>query len=279
MKFLVSLLAVFLCASQIQGANHHISKLVNPSGKIPGENITLEAYIHAFPLDDYKIYSVEGLGSFYLDEAEDSVKNWLKQGIGWEGYIRNLLEQYIRPGTVAIDIGAFNGVHTISMAKAVGKKGRVIAFEPQAKIYRELVQNCLLNKLNNVEAWHCAIGNEQGQVALCHDPKMEAGTWIGVNGTELVELRTLDSFHLRNISLMKIDAEGFEDKVLDGAKETLSANKPVIIIEIQGGWDFDTAPDNIRQNIIHTKQKLEELNYTVTKVSPHDYLAIPATIP
>ncbi|NBR78651.1 MAG: FkbM family methyltransferase, partial [Alphaproteobacteria bacterium] len=49
------------------------------------------------------------------------------------------------------------------------------------------------------------------------------------------ELRTIDSFGFRNVSLLKIDVESLEDQVLDGARETILESKPVILAEIQGG--------------------------------------------
>ena len=54
-------------------------------------------------------------------------------------------------------------------------------------------------------------------------------------GGDQAELRTIDSFGFRNVSLLKIDVESLEDQVLDGARETILESKPVILAEIQGG--------------------------------------------
>lgn len=92
---------------------------------------------------------------------------------------------------------------------------------------------------------------------------------------QFVELLTIDSLHLKDVSLLKIDVEGMENQVLDGAKETLMANHPVVIIEIMGGNNYGTATPEIRKKINYTIEKLESWGYRVTQVWAHDWLAIP----
>lgn len=274
MYLTVLLIGILLWVNPINGDNVKSVDSINPIGEfLEKEKLTLPQYIEQFPFEEYPIYKVKGVGDFYIDEAKDFVKNQLRKGQAWENRIIAILRQYIIPGSIVVDIGAFNGVHTVTMGKAVGK-GKVFAFEPQLKIYRELVMNTRLNKLKNVSAWHCGVSNISGQAHLCFDPRNESGTWVG-ECSDVVEMRSLDSFNLKNVSLMKIDAEGHEDQVLDGAIETILTNRPVLVIEIQGGWDIDKAPENIRQNILRTKAKLEQLDYSLRRLSPHDYLALP----
>lgn len=90
-----------------------------------------------------------------------------------------------------------------------------------------------------------------------------------------MELRTVDSFGFKNVSLIKIDVEGYEDHVLDGAVRTIGAHRPVLVVEIIGGTDYDTATPEARAMIDITKAKMRQLGYTVTKVSGHDYLGVP----
>jgi hypothetical protein len=80
---------------------------------------------------------------------------------------------------------------------------------------------------------------------------------------------------LDNISLMKIDVEGQEDQVLSGAQETILRCKPVILIEIMGGYIFATAPPSVQKQISNTISMLEAMGYSVQQVHAHDYLAIP----
>jgi phage gp29-like protein len=73
---------------------------------------------------------------------------------------------------------------------------------------------------------------------------------------------------------MKIDVECTEDAVLDGAYNTIMSSRPVIIIEIMGGFGHDNS-ERVRTRIAHTKNKLKEMGYDVQKIWVDDYLAIP----
>jgi FkbM family methyltransferase len=94
------------------------------------------------------------------------------------------------------------------------------------------------------------------------------------NGYNLVNVNTLDSFNFENVSVLKIDVQGYEPKVLDGAKETILKNKPVIFIEVEApqlfiyGWK--------EEDIFN---RLEALGYKYEKVidAPHlvDYVSTP----
>jgi hypothetical protein len=94
-----------------------------------------------------------------------------------------------------------------------------------------------------------------------------------------VELRTLDSFSLPPLSFIKIDVEGFEDHVLDGARETLRRSGfPPLLIEIQGGHNYVYADAATRRRIDGTRHKLEELGYHVIWVGSFMYLALPPSV-
>ena len=130
------------------------------------------------------------------------------------------------------------------MARLISARGRVYAFEPQRKVYRELPHNIALNDLNNIVPLRYAIGSEVGVVEMNppRDGYHEGGVQIGAGG-EQAELRTLDSFGFENVSLIKIDVEGHENQVLAGAANLIRASKPAILIEILGGKSYPGAPN------------------------------------
>ena len=235
----------------------------------------IATYVATFPAGAYRIYNVPAVGSFYVDDPQDLIKQWLVQGMVWEPHILELLRRHARPGSVVVDVGAHIGVHTLSLATLVGAQGIVYAFEPQRKIYRELVHNLRLNGAANVVPLRFALGAQSAIEEM--NPataRSEGSTGVGAGG-DRVEMRTLDSFGLRNLSLLKIDVEGFEDNVLDGARETIARNRPVIVIEIQGDFAYVTAPPPIRQRIERTMRKLEDLGYSLQLIKGADYLALP----
>jgi FkbM family methyltransferase len=236
-------------------------------------------YVKAFPKDQYDVYLVPDLGAFFIDRIDDGIKNMLKREEKWEPHIEPLLKKYTKPGTVAIDIGGHIGTQTIVLARAVGPSGKVIVFEPQLKFFRELVMNCELNGAQNVYYFWCALMDKPGTIKL---PNLKKDCEVvhlydfrlGDSGL-IAPVITLDSLELTNVSMIKIDVDGLEDNVLEGARNTILANRPVILIEIQGGSDIDTAPPEILEKIVATKKILSELGYSLHKIYIHDYLALP----
>lgn len=142
------------------------------------------------------------------------------------------------------------------MARLVGPKGRVHAFEPQTKVYQELLANLNLNHIKNVVAHFAALGNTHGIIAM-NIPSLqnEGGTQIGSGGNR-VELRTLDSLELKNVSLIKVDVEGFELPVLQGAKKTMQTSKPALLLEI---WNTTTKQKRNMKKIVDL---LKSVGYT-----------------
>jgi FkbM family methyltransferase len=157
----------------------------------------------------------------------------------------------------------------------------VLAFEPQAKIHRELVLNLELNDCKNVIPIHAALGAENGNAYLEPiRPKNEGYRCISSkNKNEKISVLKLDNLQLSPVSCIKIDAESYELELLRGAHQTIMSNKPVIIIEIGGGWSREQE-ENIdpKEHLAAVINMLENVfNYNVTTISAitGDYLAIP----
>ena len=111
----------------------------------------------------------------------------------------------------------------------------------------------------------------------------EGGVAVGTGG-DRAELRPLDSFGFRNVSLLKIDVEGFEDEVLAGAERLIRESRPVILLEILGCKAYPGAPTRGAHPLatpqdlecIHaTCQRIEAFGYSVYAVLDYDYIALP----
>ncbi|MCY3818777.1 MAG: FkbM family methyltransferase [Gammaproteobacteria bacterium] len=236
-------------------------------------------YLNAFPVSAYRKYGVPGAGHFFIDDVEDAIKRVIAAGIQWEAKNVEMLEKHVEPGSVVVEVGAHVGSHTVPIARMVGRCGRVYAFEPQRKLYRELHRNLALNGMTNVVPLRYAIGAGEARVIEMNlpTPGNEGGTGIGIGGDE-AELRNLDGFGFERVSVLKIDVEGHEDEVLDGAVDTIRRNRPVVLIEIMGGNIYETASPEVRERIRGTWNRLEALGYTVTPVRGHDYIALPIDV-
>jgi len=151
---------------------------------------------------------------------------------------------FLRPGGVAIDIGANLGEWTVPLARAVGPAGRVLAVEPAPRAADSLDKTFAANALVQAELIRCAVGDHDGTaefvMPMVTSARVDTGTArIGpaAAGHEAlkVALRRLDSLaadrRLERIDLIKIDVEGHERQVLDGAQATLARFRPVLVIE------------------------------------------------
>lgn len=250
--------------------------VVSVSPELLDDREEIRRYLNAFPVSDYQRYDVPDVGSFFVDDPADMIKQVIVAGDKWERHSFDLLAEHVVPGSVVVEVGAHIGTHTVRIGQLAGPWGRVYAFEPQRKIYRELHHNLALNGLANVVALRMAIGAGATRVIEMNPttPGNEGGTGVGAGG-DAAELRSLDSFGFERVSVLKIDVETYENEVLDGAVDTIRRNRPVILIEIMGGTDSETASPAVLEQIAVTRGKLEALGYSVSQVFKHDYVALP----
>lgn len=223
---------------------------------------------------DYKIYYEPFFQfSYFLEDVTfDSIKNILKQGLAYEGHIGQIIEQLVEPGSIAIDIGAHIGVHTLTMSRKTGPTGAVFAFEPNKKSYAELLQNLLLNRRDNVIPICKALGKSQ-QDTFLGEHKIEED-FAGKKG-EWVETVPLDQYHLENVSLIKMDIENYEYHALLGMKETLLKNRPVLIFECWIGKDYENSSMAEKTNFDRVIALLEEYGYETYVIFSNDFIAFP----
>lgn len=160
----------------------------------------------------------------------------------WEPDVVAAFRAAVQPGQVALDIGAAVGFYTLLLAKLVGPKGRVYSFEPMAESRAVLEENVRLNGLAHVTVTPKAVMdysgelelhvNNDGNVLHAHLEYAE-----GVNGVRFVSVPCLsiDDFWEDKgmpVHFMKIDVEGAEAKVLQGARRVIEACRPNLLIEL-----------------------------------------------
>jgi len=124
----------------------------------------------------------------------------------------------------AIDIGAWKGPWTTWWSSKVKT---IEAFEPNPDIFPNLKQNT--NKLKNCTIHNTALGDTTGKVSMQYETHTGTCHVKDYNGS--INLRTLDSYNFQDVDIIKIDVEGFEVPVLNGAKQTILSQHPWIQIE------------------------------------------------
>jgi FkbM family methyltransferase len=146
----------------------------------------------------------------------------------------------VREGDTVYDIGANIGYVSLSLVKQVGRKGRVIAFEPVPANIERLRQNIALNKIDNIQVMECAASNANGEaiIRMAENLSMASLVWHQENpqATE-IKIKTVvidelvEKGELPYPRFVKIDVEGFEGGVLQGMVRMLTAAKPVLFVE------------------------------------------------
>lgn len=146
-----------------------------------------------------------------------------------------LWRSFLEPHWIAVDVGANIGAHTIALARMVE---RVIAFEPLTFLYHLLCGNVALNGLTNVQAFNLGVGKQPGRMQVpwidYTQPAAYGGWAPGFVGGKRTPVAPLDDV-LPCADFLKIDVEGMELEVLEGAQRLLVESKPVIYVEANPG--------------------------------------------
>src|ERR1700730_1679427 len=155
------------------------------------------------------------------------------------------VRRFLRTGMTVVDVGAHHGLYTLLASKGVGRRGKVIAFEPSPRERRRLLRHIRVNACSNVAVEACALGDEVGEANL-----FVVGGWLDScnslrppavkeeTETIRVSVERLDhvmrKLGVDGVDLIKVDAEGAELSVLQGAGGLLrAASRPVILAEVQ----------------------------------------------
>ncbi len=190
-------------------------------------------------------------------------------------------------GVVAIDCGANIGTHTVGWAKQMTGWGSVIAIEAQERIYYVIAGNVSINNCFNAKVIHAVVGDGNGMARIpelnhCLPTSFGSlelkpirhpeaiGQKIDYSEAKLVPVRamTIDSLALKRLDLLKIDVEGMECEVLDGAKRTIRQFQPVIIVE-----HLKTGPEKIAGFLKHHGYNMAEMGVNILAIHATDKTA------
>lgn len=155
--------------------------------------------------------------------------------------------KYIPAGGTVLDVGANIGLSALEFARTAGSQGKVIAFEPHPDTAARLRGNLDRNGIGNVEIVQAAVGAAPGTVTFNEsaDATLSSATLVPRNLVRSfdVPLTTVDltwaAVGKPSVSALKIDVEGGELAVLQGATELLARDHPVILLEAWGAEQLD----------------------------------------
>jgi FkbM family methyltransferase len=144
--------------------------------------------------------------------------------------------RWVRPGATVIDIGAHVGYYTLLASMLAGETGSVWAFEPEPTNAAFLRRHTYLNNCRNVHVEELAVSNSDGNARFLCGKGSGTGHLDQTGDMEVRTVRLTEFCAERGISpsALKIDVEGAEAAVLEGAKELILKSRPVIFLSTHG---------------------------------------------
>ncbi len=224
---------------------------------------------------------------FYVIEGDTHISKWAEESgrLDHDQWLLPQILPLIPEGGTVVDVGAFIGDHTIAYARKVGRAGYVMAFEPNP-----IANECLrLNLIGHpVEVHETPLSDKRQILELVPDQNAGASFYVAApEGTKMsqsiggeISARLDDVFMMAELDFIKIDAEGFELKILKGGANTLHKYRPKMLIEINGHRLFENGTHVheilafLKETIGDFEHKLlpEESNYASPQ---YDLLIIP----
>jgi FkbM family methyltransferase len=204
---------------------------------------------------------------FALFPNDNAVSSAIIEGWQYEFYMFEFLEknQIETTGKTIVDIGANNGNFAVDFAHLVGDTGCVHSFEPQRIVYYQLCGNVFMNGLDNVYCHNVALGDTEGftyiETPNYHDkgPVNFGDVKISSAGDQ-IRLVPLDSYDFKDVVFIKMDVQGYEGFVLEGAKKTIEKHRPYLFVEFE-----DHLLKEVGISEAELQAKIESMGYVVKR--------------
>lgn len=189
----------------------------------------------------------------FFTTTDSYIENSILTTGTYEAEIGKIISMSLTENGVALDIGCNIGLQSLRMSRAVGKTGRVIAFEPLDYLRQKCEKNFELNIANNIDLLPYALSDQASEMNIKINTQLwNQGTFSLSQKSEgdleqLIVIKVADELeviqNLKNLDLIKIDVEGFELNVLKGLIKTLKKFKPRIIFELDiNYWKRNNQP-------------------------------------
>ncbi len=213
------------------------AKAVRQRANVPARSIAAIPRYLTLSKDVAVVAGKDGL--FLVNRNDVYIGKSLELYGEYAGLEGEMLMSLVRPGQTVVEVGANIGAHTVGLAKRVGPSGTVFAFEPQRACFALLQAQIALNQLHNVTAFNEGSGAAECDLWLPRIDYSRQGNFGGVSlqrsGTEQMEkvkVRRMDDvFAGASVDLIKIDVEGMEREVIEGARQLIERSRPTLYVE------------------------------------------------
>jgi FkbM family methyltransferase len=217
-------------------------------------------YIRLLRLGNHKVWIQLQTGTGFFWNIDELTSQTFLLGT-YEGYMQAALCRYLRPGSVYFDVGAHAGFHSLVAATLVGPSGRVFAFEPNPRAQQSIRRQVAANPSLPVTLLPYAVLDRCGTVGFSAKRVGSAQSHVDPTGETTVDARTLDSVVADKLapppSVIKIDVEGAESAVLDGAMKLITTHRPVVLCD-----------ENDKSTLAMVDKKLRPVGYEILPGPP-----------
>ncbi len=213
--------------------NKAIYRLIPPGPVrdcLKGAYFSLYYNLKHFKENDFRVYYKKGLYKYAFKECvtfkcHENITDDLKRSL--RGY---LAKYSLKAGDTVIDCGAYVGEFTLYAARAVGKTGQVIAFEPDPAAFKRLRENIALNELDNVILINKGVWSED--TALEFSGGDQGANFFNQNTANKISYKVpvvsidseIERLGIKRIDFIKMDVEGAETEALKGSRVVLKKN-------------------------------------------------------
>ena len=209
----------------------------------------------------YRIYPHD-----FIAEMDSGIKikvrlDWASDITYWTNTYENhkelkVFSSHFREGVTVMDIGANTGVYALHFSRKVGTNGKVYAFEPVPEYFERLKEHIALNNATNIVPVPFALSDQKGTTKMSVAGGESSLFLYRTDQFVEVPVTTLDDFVAENgvdrVDAIKLDVEGAELKVIQGAEKTIQQFKPIMMVEINATTlkAAGTSPEELFQTIV-----------------------------
>lgn len=210
---------------------------------------------------------------FHVDAGDVMYEQVYRLG-EYEPLVTRAVRRLLRPGDVAVDVGANHGWFSLVMAATVGPEGETHAVEPLPALAASLRRNLALNPELPVHVHEVAVGSAAGTLKLHTFPDLPHGhTSAATLGRSAYETHTVPTQRLDALldvqpALVKVDVEGYEPEVLEGAAALLEREpKPMWLLEVnrETAAAFGRRPDTSLEPLVGH-------DYAIFRIERHGFV-------
>jgi FkbM family methyltransferase len=200
----------------------------------------------------------------------------------WEPFIHRIFEKYIHKESIVLEGGCHIGTHTLKLA-LLGKQ--VLAFEPLSESNAILHENIKINNIDNVTIYSEGLSNKTdlvyfewsahgnpGASGLSNNPMSKPDWAPTLEQKNPINVITIDSLHLEKLDFIKLDVEGYEINVIEGAINTIKKHRPIITLESYVNLS------KCSYSVDHTTSQFKillDIGYSIHHIQDADFLFLP----